>query len=211
MVVSNILITFATDLENNKFNQQKYRVMLQVKCTEKIISVISDYNPKFVRKARALHGTWNKPAWEFNVAMEKAVRKALMDCYGDDGMGKSVKVRINLDECCCLDNGESLYLSGKCLIGTRFSRDSSVKLPADVFCVGGYFKEHGGSVAHPLVTWEDGTIVEMDIPQSVYDECKDDNGITLVDDNTNKRAALEEEKKKLLQRIAEIDKELSNL
>lgn len=173
--------------------------------------MVSEYNPMFVRKARALHGTWHKPAWEFDASMKDAVRKALMDCYGDDGTSKMVKVRIDLDRCCCLDYGESMYLAGKCLIATRFSRDSSVKLPDNVFCVDGYFKNCGGSVKHPCVTWEDGTVVEMDIPETVYDECKDDNGITLVDDNATKRAALEEEKKKLLQRIEEIDKELSNL
>lgn len=69
----------------------------------------------------------------------------------------------------------------------------------------------GGSVKHPRVTWENGTVVEMNIPQAVYDECKDDEGIVLVDDNAEKRTALEEEKKKLMQRIEEIDKELANL
>lgn len=185
--------------------------MLNVEYGDKIISVESEYNPMFVRKARALHGKWNKPAWEFDASMKDAVRKALMDCYGDDGMSKYVKVRIDLDACCCLDYGESMYLSGKCLIATRFSRDSAVKLPDNVFCVDGCFLDSGGSVKHPCVTWEDGTVVEMNIPQAVYDECKDDEGIVLVDDNAEKRTALEEEKKKLMQRIEEIDKELANL
>lgn len=109
--------------------------MLNVEYGDKIISVESEYNPMFVRKARALHGKWNKPAWEFDASMKDAVRKALMDCYGDDGMSKYVKVRIDLDACCCLDYGESMYLSGKCLVATRFSRDSAVKLPDNVFCV----------------------------------------------------------------------------
>lgn len=185
--------------------------MLNVEYGDKIISVESEYNPMFVRKARALHGKWNKPAWEFDASMKDAVRKALMDCYGDDGMGKYVKIRIDLDACCCLDYGESMYLSGKCLIATRFSRDSEVKLPDNVFCVDGCFFGSGGSVKHPRVTWENGTVVEMNIPQAVYDECKDDEGIVLVDDNAEKRTALEEEKKKLMQRIEEIDKELANL
>lgn len=186
--------------------------MLEVQYGDKTISVVSEYNPMFVRKARALHGTWNKPAWEFDPSMKDAVRKALMDCYGDDGMSKSVKVHIDLDACDYVqEKEESIYLAGKCLIATRFARDSEVKLPYDVFCVDGCFCNRGGSMKHPCVTWEHGTVVEMDIPQAVYDECKDDEGITLVDDNATKRAALEEEKQKLLQRIAEIDKELSNI
>lgn len=158
--------------------------MLNVDYGDKIISVESEYNPMFVRKARALHGTWNKPAWEFNASMKDAVRKALIDCYGDDGMSKSVKVRINLSTCEQVEEkAESIYLAGKCLIATRFYRDSEVKLPDDVYCVDGCFRNRGGSVKHPCVTWENGTVVEMDIPQAVYYECKDDGGVTLVDDN----------------------------
>ncbi len=63
--------------------------MLNVEYGDKIISVESEYNPMFVRKARALHGKCNKPAWEFDASMKGAVRKALMDCYGDDGMSKA--------------------------------------------------------------------------------------------------------------------------
>lgn len=166
----------------------------------------------FVRKARALHGTWNRPAWEFDVSMKDAVRKALMDCYGDDGMGKNVKVRIDLDTCDLVQHmGNSIYLAEKCLIATRFYRDSEVKLPDEVFCVNGCFCNRGGSMKHPCVTWEHGTVAEMTIPQNVYEECKDDPGVTLVEITDTKRAALEEERKRLMQRIVEIDKELSNL
>jgi hypothetical protein len=186
--------------------------MLKVKYGEKIITVVSEYNPMFVRKARALHGTWNKPAWEFDASKKDAVRKALMDCYGDDGMSKSVKVHIDLDACDHVkEKEESIYLAGKCLIATRFNRDSECKLPGDVYCIDGYFSKSGGSMNHPRVEWEHGTVVEMTIPQNVYEECKEDEGITLVDDNASKRAALEEEKKKLLRRIEEINRELSNL
>lgn len=72
--------------------------MLNVEYGDKIISVESEYNPMFVRKARALHGKWNKPAWEFDASMKDAVRKALMDCYGDDGMSKYVSRSVLKDK-----------------------------------------------------------------------------------------------------------------
>lgn len=186
--------------------------MLEVTYGEKEISVISDYNPNFVRRARAMHGTWQRPAWKFGTAQTDAVRKALMDCYGDDGMVTKVKVHIDLDKCEHLSNREvNLYFADKCLIATRYDRDSDCKLPNDVFCIDGYFRGSGGSMKHPFVTWEDGTVVEMNIPKDLYEEYKDDPGMTLVDDTETKRSALEQEREKLMKRLDEINKELSNL
>lgn len=186
--------------------------MLKVNYGDKIISVVSDYNPKFVRKARALHGTWDMPAWKFEASQIDAVRKALNDCYGDDGMSVKVKVRINLDDCKNLSDAEvNLYFDDKCLIATRFERDRECKLPDDVYCVDGCFLASGGSMKHPRVTWDDNTVVEMQVPKNVYEECKDDPGVSLVDSEADKRTALQEEKEKLLQRIKEIEAELANL
>lgn len=79
--------------------------MVKVEVNEKIISVISEYNPNFIRKARALHGVWQRPAWVFDASQSNAVRKALKECYGDDGMSELVKVRIDLDKCKLLSDG----------------------------------------------------------------------------------------------------------
>lgn len=186
--------------------------MVKVEVNEKIISVISEYNPNFIRKARALHGVWQRPAWVFDASQSNAVRKALKECYGDDGMSELVKVRIDLDKCKLLSDGyPSLYFADKCLIATRFGRDSDCKLPSNVYCVEGGFKSRGGSMKHPCVTWGDDTLVEMTIPQIVYEECKDDPGVSLVNNATDKRTVLQEEKEKLLKRIKEIDTELANL
>lgn len=186
--------------------------MVKVEVNEKNISVISEYNQKFVRKARALHGTWQRPAWVFGKEQEEAVRRALMNCYGDDGMSKLVKVHIDLDKCKLLSDGyPSLYFADKCLIATRFGRDSDCKLPENVYCVNGDFFSSGGSMKHPRVTWDDNTVVEMQVPKNVYEECKDDPGVSLVDSAADKRTALQEEKEKLLQRIKEIEVELANL
>lgn len=191
--------------------------MLDVKYTDDVILVVSDYNRTFVRKAKSLHGKWNgaKRAWEFEPNMADAVRNLLKECYGDDGCEKQVKVRIDLDACPHAEtDGINLYLCGKVLIATRYDRDHDCILPDDVYCVKGEFYEAGGSFKHPRVTWDEGTVVEMPIPESVYNECKQDPGIALVDDKADIKArkeALEKERFALMQRLDEINNELEKL
>ena len=191
--------------------------MLEVKYNNDVISVKSDYNKTFVRKAHSLHGVWNgaERAWEFTPEMTDAVRSLLKECYGDDGCEKQVKVRIDLDACHHVEtDGINLYLCGKVLIATRYERDQECVLPNDVYCVKGEFYEAGGSFKHPRVTWDDGTVVEMSIPENVYGECKQDAGIELVDDKADAKArisSLESERMALMKRLDEINNELEKL
>ena len=188
--------------------------MVKVEYGVNKLYVYSDYNADFVRKAKGLHGTWEKPAWVFDTDKEEAVRQALRDCYGDDGLGKSVIVRADLDKCESLgyleSSGQNLYLFGKQLIATRFERDSECRLPDNVYCAQGGFLSSGGSMKHPRPTYEDGTIVELSIPQTLYDEYKDSGCIELKEQVIDKRS-LEEERIKLTARLREINKILANL
>ncbi len=191
--------------------------MLEVKYNNDVISVKSDYNKTFVRKAHSLHGVWSgaERAWKFSSEMTDAVRSLLKECYGDDGYGKQVKVQIDLDACPHVDtDGINLYLCGKVLIATRYDRDHECVLPNGVYCVKGEFYETGGSFKHPRVTWDDGTVVEMPIPENVYNECKEDGGIAIVDDKADTKSrieALEKERFALMQRLDEINNELDRL
>lgn len=188
--------------------------MVKVEYGANKLYVYSDYNADFVRKAKGLHGTWEKPAWVFDKEKEEAVRQALRDCYGDDGLGKSVTVKADLDKCESLGylelSGQNLYLFGKQLIATRFERDSECRLPDNVYCVQGGFLPRGGSMKHPIPTYEEGTIVELNIPQALYDEYKD-SGCIEFKEQTIDRRALEEERLKLMARLREINKILANL
>lgn len=188
------MVQFATDNENG------------------IIKVQSEYNQTFVSRARNLHGKWDKPYWVFPIEKADQVRKALVEAYGDDGSGENVKVRVDLDKCPLVEAWDNnLTISGKALIATRYERDRRVKLPLSVNCIKGDFCPSGGSVKNPRATWINGTVVEMEIPTALWSQCEGYEGITLVDGNKDKRAALEAEKEKLQKRLQEIEQELANL
>lgn len=177
------------------------------------MKVQSDYNRKFIAKARELQGKWEPPFWVFPEENEELVRDALMEAYGEDGrVHEMVVVDIHLDE--YRSKGDDLMI-GSVVLAKRFSRDSRVVLHKNAVVIAGGFCSSGGSRNSPSVTYEEGTILRVkDVPVSLYEQIQDMPGVVKVDLDANhkeKKAALEREKETLLNRLAEIEKLLTSL
>lgn len=175
------------------------------------MKVQSDYNKKFISRARGLQGKWNAPFWEFPKENEDMVREALMEAYGEDGkIHKTVIVDLELDK---YEYNDKINI-GEITIAKRRFRDEDVKLDKRAAVVKGGFCESGGSKYHPRVTHENGTVLRVkDVPEKIYEEIKDITGVTKVDieqeeNREEKKAALTREREAIIKRLAEINAQL---
>lgn len=179
-----------------------------------LIKVMSDYNKEFIRKAHEISGRWEMPYWVFDEKNEAVLRNILMEIYGEDGTPqKEVTVDIDLDKYYHSDyksNNDEAIFHGKSLC-YRPGRDSCVRMQNDAIVVAGGFPHRGGSVKYPCLNWNDGTVIRVTVPETVYLAEKDKDGVTLYEsaDKAQKVKALEDEKERLTARIAEIDAEIA--
>lgn len=184
--------------------------MVEVKFENGKMRVKSDYNPEFIEKAKCMQGKWNAPFWDFPEENEEVVRNLLLSIYGEDGTPcESVTVDIVLDD---YSYGRELTLD-TLLIASRHCRDYSVKLSSNAIVVSGRFSGSGGSVKHPAVTHDPGTVVRVkNVPVTIFKKVENMPGISLAkEDSRTRKQKLEKEKAALLERIIEIEAELENL
>lgn len=172
-----------------------------------IIRVFSDYSKEFIDAAHELNGRWRDGAWCFNESVEDVLKETLMDIYGEDGSStKMVTVKFHAPD---FEEESELNIGG-IQIAKRFNRDSKVRFTnSSAFLVNGKFKASGGSARYPRIDAEPGTVVKCTIPEAMYERYKDK--LELVTNDNDKKKNLLEEKEKLIARLAEIEKELSEL
>lgn len=182
---------------------------MKVKVENGKMTVESAYSKKFVKRARELGGKWIAPCWVFLAEDEEFVRQALMDVYGEDGSyHESVTVDLDLDH---YEYGDVLLLDSV-EIACRITRDGRVVMAKGATVISGGFLESGGSRSKPAVTHEAGTIVRIkDVPIALYDRIKDKPGVLLVQKVCDRKAQLEKERDKILERLEEIKVELGKL
>lgn len=169
------------------------------------IKVETGYNKNFISKAHKLAGKWENPFWVFPKEVEKQLDDALFNIYGE-GLKprKFVKIRVELPGT-KLDDEEDLFIGGW-RIAYRPGRDSQVRFSQDgSYVESGDFEDRGGSVAHPWVKWKEGTTVVTSIPEERLEKAKKEFGDKL----TVLKAELS--KKQLLERKAELEKELAEI
>ena len=171
-----------------------------------VIKVDAEFSREFVTKAHELNGKWRDGMWNFNESVEDALRAALMDIYGEDG-SPAEYVTVKFDATDFED--ESEIKIGGLQIAKRFARDSAVKFTNDsAFTAEGHFPSSGGSRNYPCINADEGTIIQVDIPKSLYEKFSDK--LEIVESSDNRRANLFKEKEQLRARLAEIEKELEN-
>lgn len=170
----------------------------------------SPYNGKAVKRARELHGKFDyqTKAWRFDKRDHDRVVALARDVYGysEDPDTPTVTVRINAEDHRDADNG--VQFAGR-TVAHRPGRDSRVRLADNVVVVEGHFPESSGSMKYPTALEAgDHVVLEVrDIPSSSLTLEKEDS-YTIVDGAKERRQALEDEKKRLLERIRQIDIEL---
>lgn len=169
------------------------------------IRIVSPYNSNFIKAAKMIQGKWNanERSWDFPTANEEQLDKILLEYFGECGKcEETVNVIIDLYESGVEING--------LIIANRRSRDSAVTLNKNAVLLSGGFPESGGSAKNPRCCPYEGTKVRITVSKEWHENNKDDESIELVNNSEAiDKSKLIEEKERLLARIAEIDKLLS--
>lgn len=177
------------------------------------------YNADFVSKIRMVGGAkWDaeKRRWTVPETAVPAVREIMRDVYGRDDLieGETVSVRLTFAE--TIERTTTSVIIMGHTISRAYGRDSGAN-PGDgvSFVQGECFS--GGSARNWTSGVKSGSVVIIDkVPVALYEREKDQlpRGVTceiVKNDYPTSRIQLEEEKARLLARIAEIDKMLAEM
>lgn len=188
---------------------------VEVTKTETQISVSSPYTPDLPARARALGGKWDPAAkaWRFDARLEADVAALYREVYGEwpGEAADYVTLRVTALNDVQEERG-GIFVANRCLARAR-GRDTGAFLGDGVILRGGRFRS-GGSRNYWATIMPRGTTVEvMDVPRPAAEEALDeydgseDLALEILEAAAPAidRAALEEEKARLLARIAEID------
>lgn len=179
--------------------------------------ISSPYNPDFVKEIHSIGSAkWHAATKEWQVPIDSLedAKQVLRDVYGTDGSENSepkVTVKLTIDDDIDLgdiqsiDNELIMTLFGREIMSAR-GRDSGVKVAEGVTVKGKY--KSGGSMKYPTIEFGKGTeIIVYNVPETLAKKAKVKHAtVEIVSQPKIDRQALLDEKKRLLKRIAEIDK-----
>lgn len=197
---------------------------IKIEVKDSLAKIYTPFNSEFVRKIKNVGGSrWDslERCWCFPTDMVDAVREICRSVYGFDDLniGKKITVKLTfLSE--CIAYRDSVVILGKTL-SRAFNRDSGARSGEDVVYLEGE-PTSGGSAKYWCSMVPEGAVVRLhNVSEQLYkdfiskhpEEDKDDREIPhckaeIIKDRKN-RNELIAEKERLLARIAEIDKELS--
>lgn len=175
------------------------------------IRIVSPYNSEFIKAAKMIQGKWNseKKSWDFPIGNEEQLDKILIENYGECGKcEETLNVIINLYEI-GENAGEGIVLNGL-ILASRRSRDVPVRINENAVLISGGFPESGGSTRYPRCNPLEDTKVKITVSREWYENNKDNECIEqVVNSESIDKSRLIEEKERLLARVAEIEKQLS--
>lgn len=183
---------------------------MKIEIRDNIAYVFTPYNPLFVRKIKTIGGAkwdFDERCWKIPASAVDTARGIMIDVYGESDLPDDVeKVTVRVS----FPNGAAecrspIVVFGR-VIASAYGRDSGAKVGDGVVFVKGAPKS-GGSRNNWDTIIPDGSIVEIhNIPVTAL---TDDYEYEIVEEKKIDRAALEAEKEKLLNRLAEIEKMLA--
>ena len=182
--------------------------------------VYTPYNKTFVSelKSRVGGAKWNGSAWVVSEDSVDDVRAIMREVYGetDQVEGNRVDVRVTITKDIAEDCGP-VVIFGR-TVASAYGRDSGVKVGDNVVFLDGKATS-GGSKKNWYTSVPSGCVIEIrNVPESIVVEGEQNYGEHDWDGkfkaeivkNRIDREALEQEKARLLARIAEIDALLGN-
>lgn len=179
--------------------------------------IYSPKNPLFTQRVKKIGGAvWTGTAWRIPAVAVDVARKFLLDEYGENDITVDKKIKVKL---VAKENiyGENDYPLKACAFGKilaeAYGRDSGAYVGEDVILISGEMNS-GGSMRRPYVYINDGSeFVITNVPKAYFERMKEKEeerfDIEVIEEEVDK-AALEVEKKALLDRINEIDRLLVN-
>lgn len=189
--------------------------MIEIKIKKGTLLIYTPYNAKFVSAIKKIGGAkWDSEnkCWTAPEAFVDAVREIMMEIYGytDISENESVTLKVVFNEDVKEDR-KDVTLFGK-ILSHASGRDSGAKVGEDVAMIKGNIRS-GGSVKNWVSVVEEGSTfilknVNKNILQKEKDGIKYDVNIDIIDNAKKSKQELLEEKKRLLERIKEIDEML---
>lgn len=172
--------------------------------------ITSPYNLDFVKKVKLLGGKWDAGmrVWKVDEGLIEDVRSAMREVYGRDDRGDlfgTCTVIVSFSE--DVDGYKSPVTVFGRVIASAYGRDSGAKVGEGCAFLEGR-PESGGSMKNWRTTVPAGSKVKiMNVPKCVLSNTSlpDGASFTVVDDEINREALLEE-KENLLKRLKEIDR-----
>lgn len=173
------------------------------------VQVKSEYNKKFVARAKQLGGKWNgsNKSWDFPEKLKERVENLVKDVYGYLPEDKSQTKTIEIKAIDFIDKDDFSVKVGTILVAKRWNRDKPVQL-YNAYVSEGELPASGGSAAWPSVNPDKNVkIVVNDVPLTILDSIEEEYEI--ISNNVNGKQDTEqaylEEKEQLIKRIKEID------
>lgn len=170
--------------------------------------VFTPYNAEFVSRIKLLGGRWNpsQKCWTVVEDAVEDVRAAMRNIYGQDDQPVSETVDVILT----FDNAVSIWRGPVTILGrtiaSAMGRDSGARVGENVMFLEGAPKS-GGSVKNWHTIVPAGCVVKLpNLPKMAITECELPASVRMeVVGQDIDRAALTEEKARLLARLAEIN------
>lgn len=183
---------------------------MQIKTENGMAKIFTPYNAEFVAKVKQVGGRkWNaaERCWEVPESEVDTVRGYMMDIFGEtdlptEGEKVTVKVTFNSEES---KRCGSITLFGKTL-ARAWGRDTGARVGDDVTLISGVVTS-GGSMKNWTTEIREGTVLKVrNVPRAALEQDSDlDVTVEVMETAGIDRAALMEEKEKLLARLAEIE------
>lgn len=179
-----------------------------IKLTDGKAAIYTPYNKTFVEKIKLMGARWNASdrCWVIDEYSVPDARAAMREVYGRDDLPVSETVDVELTfERSVYGYKEPVTILGR-TIASAYGRDSGARIGDGVMFLEG--KPHsGGSVKNWETVVPEGCVVKLPkLPKMATEAADLPDGVTMrILGEGIDRSALEEEKAKLLARIAVID------
>lgn len=175
-------------------------------------ALYTPYNDEFVSKVKNIGGKWNglKKAWVIDKEAVDVAREIMLDVYGYNDVTANVTVNLMLTvgEGGLSEDRRSVVLFGKTL-SRAYGRDTGGHAGDDVYYLSGG-PSSGGSAKNWESTVKAGSRIKLaQVNQQVYERelpnVPDNVTVEILKQN-NPKAALRQEKERLLARLDEINR-----
>jgi len=168
--------------------------------------IVSPYNPEYVDKIKKMGGRWDSAAkvWTVDPRNVEVVRQAMREVYGqDDRPADLVSVKVTMLSSKSEGRGPVVMLGRT--IASAWGRDSGARIGEGVVFVEGG-ADSGGSVKNwETVVTKGSVIIIHDVPRALAEANPEGLTLEILAEETPNLAALQEERERLLARVAEID------
>lgn len=186
------------------------------------IFVFCPKNELFRDKAVKLGGEYcsTREAWMFDKRDIGKVKNFLVDYYGTDGTADCKRVTLEIEFTRRCNESGSLTLHGRPLVSAKGCYDNRgaeyniITLELGVTIMAGRFRRSNRMMDPPVTTAEAGTVIRVrDVPEAIaelyvteVDDCDEDGlAFKILDEPAVQHEALRAERKRLLNRLTEID------